>query len=115
MHAEATVLDYLSGEDAVLYQGLGQNYFVPSTRKMNAQAYFQLGLMLMHVFWYDLAIQKFQKARSLDPNFAMAYWGEAMCYKQPLWQTEDLASAQAVLAALNQTQAVKNAAGVHVL
>lgn len=31
----------------------------------------------------------------------MAYWGEAMCYKRPLWQTEDLAAAQAVLAKLN--------------
>ncbi|GLI69416.1 hypothetical protein VaNZ11_014023 [Volvox africanus] len=108
-YKEATVVDYLSGEDVVLYQGLGHSYFVPSTLKMNAQAYFQLGLLLMNVFWYDLAIQKFQQARTLDPNFAMAYWGEAMCYKQPLWQTENATAARAVLGVLDRSQALKKA------
>ncbi|GIL74660.1 hypothetical protein Vretimale_2305 [Volvox reticuliferus] len=107
-YKEATVMDYLNGEDAVLYNGLGQSYFFPSTRKMNAQAYFQLGLLLMNVFWYDLAIQKFQQARTMDPNLAMAYWGEAMCYKRPLWQMENATAARAVLGMLDQSQALKN-------
>lgn len=58
---EATAVEYLSGEDTVLYTGLGGVYFEPSTRKLNAKANFQLGLLLMHVFWYDLAIVKFQE------------------------------------------------------
>ncbi|GLC40026.1 hypothetical protein PLESTB_001519300 [Pleodorina starrii] len=108
-YKEAEPEDYLGEEDRVLYNGLGQVYFTPSSPKLNAMAQFQLGLQLMHLFWYDLAIQKFQQARAMDPNFAMAYWGEAMCYKQPLWQTEDLASAQAVLAQLKKSQALRYA------
>lgn len=36
------------------------------------------GVMALHDFWYLQAREHFKKARELDPNFAMAYWGEAM-------------------------------------
>ncbi|GFR46258.1 hypothetical protein Agub_g7810 [Astrephomene gubernaculifera] len=104
----ASPVSYLTGEDATLYKNLGQVYFVPSTSKMNAMANFQLGLQLLHVFWYDLALVKFHQARVQDPKLAMAYWGEAMCHKQPLWQSEDVAGAQAVLAALNKSVAISS-------
>ncbi|PNH12061.1 hypothetical protein TSOC_001087, partial [Tetrabaena socialis] len=97
----ATPLSYLTGEDAILYKGLGQVYFVPTTRKQNALATFQLGLQLLHMFWYDLALEKFIEARTMDPKLGMAYWGEAMCHKQPLWQTEDVAGGQAALARMD--------------
>ncbi|KXZ42708.1 hypothetical protein GPECTOR_122g449 [Gonium pectorale] len=93
----ATPVSYLTGEDAALYKGLGEVKFMPTTRKMNALANFQLGLQLLHVFWYDLAAEKFRQAQTMDPRLAMAYWGEAMCYKQPLWQSEDPDKARAVL------------------
>ncbi len=38
------------------------------------------------------------QARQLDPQLAMAYWGEAMANKQALWQYENVTAAQAVLA-----------------
>jgi tetratricopeptide (TPR) repeat protein len=39
----------------------------------------------------------------LDPNFAMAYWGEAMTHNHPVWQQQDLPAARAVLAKLGAT------------
>ncbi|KAG2437761.1 hypothetical protein HYH02_011137 [Chlamydomonas schloesseri] len=98
----ATPVTYLTGEDVVLYNGLGPiKVLVPTTNKLNALANYQLGLQLLQLFWYDLAIQKFQTAQSMDKRLAMAYVGEALAYKQPLWQTEDVAAAQAVLARMD--------------
>ena len=37
------------------------------------------------------------------PGFAMAYWGEALAYNQPLWLNENLDKARAVLARLAPT------------
>ena len=39
----------------------------------------------------------------------MAYWGEAMCYDQPLWYHEELAKARAVLDRLAPTAAARRA------
>lgn len=49
------------------------------------------------------------QAQRLDPTLAMAYWGEAMTYKQPLWQSEDVASGQAALAKLQANPKVNMA------
>lgn len=38
------------------------------------------------------------QAQQKDPRMAMAYFGEAMSYKQPLWQMEDLDAAAKVFA-----------------
>lgn len=97
-YSGANPIDYLAGEDKTLYKGLGKVFFTPTTQKMSAMAQFQLGLQLLHVFWYDKAIMHFQQARQLDPQLAMAYWGEAMANKQALWQFENVTAAQAVLA-----------------
>jgi tetratricopeptide (TPR) repeat protein len=39
----------------------------------------------------------------------MAYWGEAMCYSQPLWYNEDVPKARAVLARLAPTRGARAA------
>ncbi|NJN28032.1 MAG: hypothetical protein HC819_19705 [Cyclobacteriaceae bacterium] len=62
-----------------------------------AQPYFEKGLLLLHNFEYEAAAQEFEMAQLLDPNFAMAYWGEAMCYNQPLWRQQDLVKAKGAL------------------
>lgn len=62
-----------------------------------AQPYFDKGILLLHNFEYADAAQEFEMAQLLDPNFVMAYWGEAMCYNQPLWFQQDLAKARGVL------------------
>ena len=56
----------------------------------------------MHSFQYNPARLYFQKAEKDDPNAVMAYWGEAMTYNHPIWNEEDLASAQKVLKTLDE-------------
>jgi hypothetical protein len=34
---------------------------------------------------YEHAVDSFQEAERLDPDFAMAYWGEAMTHTHALW------------------------------
>ena len=54
-----------------------------------AQPYFNKGMLLLHNFEYADAAQEFEMAQLLSPNFVMAYWGEAMCYNQPIWFQQD--------------------------
>ena len=70
-----------------------------------AQAPFLTGLALLHDFEYRAAKVAFQRAEAADPNFAMAYWGEAMTYNHPVWMQQDAAAARAALARLGPTPA----------
>ena len=47
---------------------------------------FKEALLLMHSFEYQDARDKFIEAQNIDPDFAMAYWGEAMTHNHPLWR-----------------------------
>ena len=58
----------------------------------------------MHSFEYDAAIDAFRQAQQADAGFAMAYWGEALAYNQPLWLNENLAKARATLGRLRALQ-----------
>ncbi|MCK5369742.1 MAG: hypothetical protein KAQ62_14375, partial [Cyclobacteriaceae bacterium] len=62
-----------------------------------AQPYFIKGMLLLHNFEYVDAAQEFEMAQLLDPNFVMAYWGEAMCYNQPLWFQQDIGKGKGAL------------------
>ena len=64
-----------------------------------AQPAFQRGLSALYCFWYDMAKKSFHEARTQDPDFAMAYWGEALAHHASLWNRQDRAGA---VAALNQ-------------
>ncbi len=68
--------------------GLGTINYVPEGMKVS-QPYFKKGLALLHSFEYQQAIEQFQTAQMLDPNFVMAYWGEAMCYYYPLLNSQN--------------------------
>ncbi|MEQ9442912.1 MAG: hypothetical protein RIG62_27990 [Cyclobacteriaceae bacterium] len=59
------------------------------TGNEEALPYFKKGLLLLHSFEYQDARQEFLKAQELDPNLAMAYWGEAMTYNHSLWSEQD--------------------------
>ena len=60
-------------------------------------------MLLLHLFEYPSAEAAFIQARTLDPSFAMAYWGEAMTFTHPLWNEQDVARGQAALARLAAT------------
>ena len=89
-------------------QPLGRISF-PNSGAPAAQAAFIRGVLLMHSFEYDEAIDAFRQAQRTDPGFAMAYWGEALAYNQPLWYNENLDQARATLARLAPTRAARQA------
>ena len=81
----------------------------PTSGSPAAQAPFVRGLLLLHSFEYDDAIEAFRRAQRADAGFAMAYWGEALAYNQPLWYNENLEKARAVLTRLAPTRAGRQA------
>ena len=64
---------------------LGTVRFPTSARSSDAQAHFLRGVAALHSFWYPIALDEFRAAARIEPDFAMAYWGEAMTYNHPLW------------------------------
>ncbi|HEY7638210.1 MAG TPA: hypothetical protein VH814_00695 [Steroidobacteraceae bacterium] len=74
-----------------------------------AQADFINGLAALHNFQYPLAARLFQRAQAADPDFALAYWGEAMSHDHAVWHEQDLAAARAALAKLGATPAARAA------
>ena len=68
-----------------------------------AQEPFLRGVAWLHSFGYEDAIDAFRAAQKIDPSFALAYWGEAMSFSQPLWFFEELPQARAALARLGAT------------
>jgi tetratricopeptide (TPR) repeat protein len=68
-----------------------------------AQEPFLYGLALLHNFEYPDAAEQFQKAEAIDPNFAMAYWGEAMTHNHAVWMQQEPDAARAVLLRLGAT------------
>ncbi len=78
-------------------QDLGETQFANSGAA-EAQEPFLRGLLLLHSFEYDDAREAFQDARRLDPDFAMAAWGEAMTHNHPIWQRQDREAARSALA-----------------
>ena len=81
----------------------------PTSGSAQAQPAFVRGVLLLHSFEYDEAIDAFRQAQKTDPGFAMAYWGEALAYNQPLWLNENLDKARAVLERLAPTRVARQA------
>jgi len=73
------------------------------TGKPEAQNAFKEGLLLMHSFEFKDAAIKFKEAQKIDPDFAMAYWGEAMSHNHPLWREQDKDEALEILKKLGET------------
>ncbi|HEX6164066.1 MAG TPA: tetratricopeptide repeat protein [Vicinamibacterales bacterium] len=68
---------------------------------------YERGLAWLHSFMYEDAIDAFRSAQKIDPNFVMAYWGEAMSFSQPLWFFEEPDKGRAALAKLGPTPAAR--------
>jgi tetratricopeptide (TPR) repeat protein len=75
----------------------------PTSGSSAAQPAFLEGVKDLHSFQFDEAAVAFQKAEQVDPNFAMAYWGEAMSHNHPLWAEVDVPAAQKALEKLAPT------------
>jgi tetratricopeptide (TPR) repeat protein len=75
----------------------------PTSGAPSAQPAFLEGVKDLHSFQFDEAAVAFQKAEQLDPNFALAYWGEAMSHNHPLWSEVDVPGAKKALEKLAPT------------
>ncbi len=82
---------------------LGRLRFPTSTKSKPAQAAFIRGMLWLHLFEYPNALAEFQEAERLDPDYVMAYWGEAMTSTHAIWSQDDPAAARAALAKLAAT------------
>jgi len=80
-------------------EGLGMVSF-PNSGQAAAQPPFLRGVLLLHNFEYEDAATAFRAAQAVDPDFALAYWGEALTWQRLLWGQDFLAEARAALAKL---------------
>jgi len=81
----------------------------PTSGSPKAQQAFIQGVLYMHSFEYEPAAVAFRNAQKIDPDFAMAYWGEAMTNHHSLWAVQHQESAQDVLMRLGKTSAERAA------
>ena len=68
-----------------------------------AQKPFLRGLLMLHSFEYADARAAFQEAQTIDSDFAMAHWGEAMTHNHPIWMEQDRESGLKALRDLAST------------
>ena len=67
-----------SGAIAPRLQNLGPHVFPVSTRSRQAQRFINQGVNLAYAFNHAEARRAFREAARLDPQLAMAYWGQAL-------------------------------------
>jgi tetratricopeptide (TPR) repeat protein len=77
----------------------------PTSARPEAQRHFLRGVAILHSFGWKQAIAEFKLAQQAEPDFALAYWGETLCYNHPLSPEADSRSPRAVLARLGATPA----------
>ena len=75
----------------------------PTSGSPEAQEHFLRGVAILHSFGWKQARTEFQAAQKLDPDFAMAYWGESLTYNHPLISEWDRDTPREVLLKLGST------------
>jgi hypothetical protein len=83
------------------------NLSFPTSGSPAAQRHFLRGVAILHSFGWKQAIAEFKLAQQAQPDFAMAYWGETLCYNHPLQAEQDVKNPRAVLARLGPTSATR--------
>ena len=81
----------------------------PTSASPAAQQHFLRGVAILHSFGWKQAIAEFQLAQKAQPDFALAYWGETLCYNHPLNSQMDPKEPRAVLARLGADRAARAA------
>ena len=83
------------------------NLSFPTSGSPEAQRHFLRGVAILHSFGWKQAIAEFKLAQKAQPDFAMAYWGETLCYNHPLNSQQDAKNPRAVLARLGPNRAAR--------
>ena len=76
----------------------------PTSAGEEAQRHFIRGVAILHSFGYEQAREQFHAAQEIEPDFALAYWGESLTYNHPLLPERDLDSPREALARLGETR-----------
>ncbi len=86
--------------------GLGTVEF-PNSGNEAAQRDFLDGVRLLHSFEWEDAAEAFQRAQAADPDFALAYWGEALSHTggHHYPPGQDMSKARDALRKLGKTRA----------
>jgi len=63
---------------APLFEGMGDYHMQITTADLDAQRYFDQGMVLAFGFNHAESIRSFRAAQTLDPGCAMCFWGEAL-------------------------------------
>src|SRR6185437_16747009 len=62
----------------------------PSSCLASQQKPIELGVAMLHSFWYEEAEKQFQQIEKDDPQCAIAHWGVAMSLWHQLWNRPEL-------------------------
>jgi len=81
----------------------------PTSATGEAQQHFLRGVAILHSFGWEQAQEQFQAAQALDPDFALAYWGESLSYNHPLFSEMDATEPRAILQRLGANKAERMA------
>ncbi len=87
---------------AQVFQDVGLITF-PTSAQGEAQQRFLRGVAILHSFGWKQAREQFHAAQEIDPDFAMAYWGESLAYNHPLVSRMDPTEPRAALRRLAPT------------
>ena len=102
----AALLLLLPAAASAQFDSVGSLDFPTSARSAEAQQHFLRGVAILHSFGWKQAIEQFQAAQEIEPDFVMAYWGETLCYNHPLFRSDpDDENPRAALARLGATTA----------
>ena len=77
----------------------------PTSVTGEAQQHFLRGVAVLHSFGWEQAQEQFQAAQEIEPDFAMAYWGESLSYNHPLFSSMDPTEPRNALQRLGSTTA----------
>jgi len=100
--ALVVLLALLASPVAAQLESVGNLRFDTSASP-EAQKHFLRGVAILHSFGWKQAIAEFQAAQKIDPDFALAYWGETLCYNHPLGPEQDGKTPREVLGRLGAT------------
>jgi hypothetical protein len=92
---------------AQIYQNWNLDF--PTSQTGAAQEHFLDGVTYMQLHMFEDAEKHFRVAQELAPDFAMAYWGEALTQHRTIWSIHRLDVAREVLARLAATPAERAA------
>ena len=100
----ALMLAMAAGQARAQFDNVGVIDF-PTSATGEAQDHFLRGVAILHSFGWIQAREQFHAAQELDPDFAMAYWGESLAYNHPLVSQMDATEPRKALERLASTRA----------